>query len=109
MAKNHVSSVSRGKVVWVKDISPNAASPKWVPPEKEFDFIFVDGDHSYEAVRIDFDTWVPRLAQKAIMAFHDSYGRNNAGSERFVNEVVTNDNRFRLVERIDSLSVFEFS
>jgi len=35
------------------------------------DFIFIDGDHSYEGVRQDFEMYSPLLGVKALMAFHD--------------------------------------
>lgn len=36
------------------------------------DLIFIDAVHSYEAVRDDLHAWVPKLAPKGILAFHDS-------------------------------------
>jgi predicted O-methyltransferase YrrM len=35
------------------------------------DFLFVDADHSYEAVRADIEAWFPLLAPGAVAAFHD--------------------------------------
>jgi predicted O-methyltransferase YrrM len=36
------------------------------------DFLFIDGDHAYEAVRRDFDQWTPRLRPGGLLAIHDS-------------------------------------
>jgi predicted O-methyltransferase YrrM len=33
--------------------------------------LFIDGDHSYEAVHDDWLTWLPHLAERALVAFHD--------------------------------------
>lgn len=38
---------------------------------RTFDLIFVDADHSYEAVRADIARWWPRVRDGGIMAFHD--------------------------------------
>jgi predicted O-methyltransferase YrrM len=38
----------------------------------DFDLAFIDGDHSYVAVRNDVDTLMPLLSNGAIVAFHDS-------------------------------------
>ncbi len=36
------------------------------------DLVFLDADHSFEAVRNDFAAWAPKLAPDGILAFHDS-------------------------------------
>ncbi len=40
-------------------------------PEGEVDFLFIDGDHSYEGVRRDFELYSPLAADGALVAFHD--------------------------------------
>ena len=37
----------------------------------EIDFLFIDGDHRYEGVKGDIETWVPRVRDGGIVAFHD--------------------------------------
>jgi predicted O-methyltransferase YrrM len=39
------------------------------------EFIFVDGDHKYESVKLDFELWFPKLVKDGYMAFHDSNHR----------------------------------
>ncbi len=56
------------KFVFFKDYSFNVVK-NWQQP---FDFIFIDGDHTYDAVKQDFDQWFPLLSQGGIIAFHDS-------------------------------------
>jgi MMP 1-O-methyltransferase len=36
------------------------------------EFIFIDGDHTYEKVKQDFELWFPKLINKGIIAFHDT-------------------------------------
>jgi hypothetical protein len=36
-----------------------------------FEFIYIDGDHRYEAVLADLQAWFPRLAGKGVIAGHD--------------------------------------
>ena len=38
---------------------------------KKVDFLFIDGDHSYEGVRKDFDMYSPLVKINGIIAFHD--------------------------------------
>lgn len=40
-------------------------------PKRKYEYMFIDGDHSYEGVKIDFETFWSKLATKGIMGFHD--------------------------------------
>lgn len=39
---------------------------------QKVDFLFIDGDHSYEGVKKDWDIYSPLLKQNAFVAFHDT-------------------------------------
>ena len=38
---------------------------------KELDFLFIDGDHTYEGVKKDFEMYSPLVRKGGIIAFHD--------------------------------------
>jgi predicted O-methyltransferase YrrM len=38
---------------------------------RPLDFLFIDGDHSYEGVRLDFEMYAPLVRPGGLIAFHD--------------------------------------
>lgn len=52
------------------------------------DLLHIDGYHSYDAVRHDFETWRPKLSDCAVVLFHDiEVHRDDFGVWRFWREV----------------------
>ncbi len=76
-----------------------------VQPFLPVDFLFIDGDHSYEGLRDDWQAWKDHVAGDGIVALHDSRCRNGCGAERFTWDVILKDAGFEQVEALDSLTV----
>lgn len=65
-----------GKEVELIDIQGDSHNPETLAliSNERFDFIFIDGDHSYEGVKKDWEMYSPLINKGGLVVFHDSTG-----------------------------------
>ena len=62
------------------------------------DLLHIDGLHTYEAVRHDYESWLPKLSANAVVLFHDTEVRNSTfGVARFWNEISRDRSHFNFL------------
>lgn len=75
---------------------------------KDFDdpveLIFIDGNHDYDAVKLDYELWFPKVINGGIMAFHDTTWWE--GPKRLVEQFVYKSQDFRRVTFVDDSITF---
>jgi predicted O-methyltransferase YrrM len=105
-----VAAARNGAVEWVRLTGREAARRHAVERRELVDFVFIDGDHQYEAALGDWENWNPLVAPGGIIALHDSRVTADrpihaAGSVRVTEERALRDSRFSVVEVVDTLTV----
>lgn len=84
--------------------------------KRSFDMIFIDGNHTYEATKADFENCIPLLKNGGHIAFHNcstgfspdyTYVARDGGPWKVTQEVRKTDH-FRLEIEVDRLKVFSY-
>jgi Methyltransferase domain len=90
---------------FLKGFSVNVAPEFWCA----IDFLFIDADHSYDAIKADWDSWVPKVVDGGIVALHDSRIATNSpvavGSMKFYSEDIPRFAGMIELDSVDSMSI----
>lgn len=81
-------------------------SHEFVDTISTMDFLFIDGDHSIEGCRYDFEQYSPLLKTGGFVAFHDYYPeRDELGPTWVIKNLVRTNKDFHFFRQYDSLWV----
>lgn len=80
----------------------HVAAASWKKPIR---LLFIDGDHSYEAAKLDFESWSPFVVPSGCVAFHDV--DQASGVTQFYGELLQTNSLFREVAVSTSLRVVQ--
>ena len=67
------------------------AAPEF--PDESLDFVFIDGDHSYEGCADDIRLWYPKLKDGGLLSGHDYRDGRNYGVKQAVHEFAARENK----------------
>lgn len=108
-ARRHVGKCKTCLVHWIRDFSYNAAKSWNIP----IDFLFIDGDHSYDGCLRDWQDWSRFVVRGGVVAFHDArvftggWTDDNVGSVKVVRELFRDrvNEDWEIVDEVDSLVI----
>jgi predicted O-methyltransferase YrrM len=107
IASRELKKVKGKRIKLVEALSEEAASLI----DGEFDFIFIDADHSLAGIQKDWEVWSPRCAVGGVIAFHDTRTAPHApyvqdfGSFRYYNDVIRRAIDYKEIDSIDTTSI----
>ena len=92
---------------FIKDYSFNVVKT-W---DKKIDYLFIDGDHNYDAVKQDFEDWYPHVLEGGIISLHDSAANRGGpffwkGPSDFADELLK-DERLEYLETVNTMTIFK--
>lgn len=67
--KKHFNYLNLNK--WLSTYVMTSAEFAQKFPQKKYDYIYVDGDHSYKGVKLDYKLFWSKLRKNGLMVFHD--------------------------------------
>jgi hypothetical protein len=79
---------------FIKETSEKAYYDFFVKQDIKIDVLFIDGDHSYEGVKLDFDLYSKILSDKGIIMIHDT-------DESYENELIISEDSKKHWDKFD--------
>lgn len=107
IAKMHCRREAATNVQFLKGFSHDVA-PGF---NEQIDFLFIDADHRYEAIKRDWEDWAVKVKPGGFIALHDSRIAPNSpdylGSMQFYESDVAAMKNVKEVAAVDSLAVLQ--
>ena len=101
---NHLQSAGISGFVDVRRALSSDVSPTWNTPIR---LLWIDGDHTYQGAKYDFDGFMPHLIPGGIVAFHDALHEFAGPIRVFVEDILRSD-RFGAAGFVGSIAWAQF-
>ncbi len=103
LLENFTSNMERLKVM-KKIIVKQGYSYQFPGDFSSINFLFIDGDHSIEGCKTDFELYSPKIIPGGFIAFHDYYEeRNDLGPTYVIKNIVMKLDNFKFYKQYDTL------
>jgi hypothetical protein len=96
----HVLLAGAGEIVYLINLSSEQAVAGW---HQSIGLLWIDGDHSYEGAKKDFELWSPFVVTGGRIAFHDSTDPS-IGPYHVVREA-TESGEFELEKQVNKITI----
>jgi len=101
---NNLTTVSKS----VEILPHKGYSHEYVGSVENIDFLFIDGDHSIQGCRYDYENFANDIKPGGYLAFHDyDSSRKDLGPTWVIENLVLKNPAFSLYKQFDSLMVFK--
>jgi len=112
IARREVNKVANGSMRWTRVTDIEAARRFVAAGEKPVDFVFSDSVNTFGGFGKTWEAWSALIVSGGIYILANSRSSatrrlDDAGSARYTREVILRDDRFRLVETVDTFTVLE--
>ncbi len=103
LLENFTSNMERLEVL-KKIVVKQGYSYQFQGDISSINFLFIDGDHSIEGCKTDFDLYSPKIIPGGFIAFHDYYEeRNDLGPTYVIKNIVRKHDNFKFYKQYDTL------
>jgi hypothetical protein len=80
---------------------------KSIAHKRNYNYLSIDGDHSFDGVKYDFENYAGHLCKDGILLIDDYNSKDWPDVTKFVNEIVKEDERFDFVTQFSRSIVFK--
>jgi hypothetical protein len=88
------------EIIRLINLGSDVVSGAWDRPVA---LLWIDGDHTYEAVKRDFEMWEPFVVQDGLIGLHDSTDMQSGPGKIVV--VALSSKRFKIVDQVDMTTI----
>ena len=110
IAHREVAQTRGCRVEWIRSAGHVAA--KAILSGGDVDFVFIDGDHTRDALERDWGAWAAGVERGGLIALHDSVATvdrpiHDAGSVTYTRDFIAMDQRYKLISTVETLTIWE--